>query len=85
MNYWSRRHEYEADRYAAEAMGEITSLTGALRKLAGKNLSNLTPHPLFSAWHYSHPTLMERESALAGLREPSVASQAPTNQHPATE
>jgi STE24 endopeptidase len=69
MNYWSRRHEYEADWYAAEAMGEITSLTGALRKLAGKNLSNLTPHPLFSAWHYSHPTLVERESALAGLSQ----------------
>ena len=64
-NFWSRKHEYEADAYAAQAMGETVSLTGALRKLTEKNLSNLTPHPLFSAWHYSHPTLLERESALA--------------------
>ena len=64
-NFWSRRHEYEADAYAADAMGESASLTGALRKLTEKNLSNLTPHPLFSAWHYSHPTLLEREAGLA--------------------
>lgn len=64
MNFWSRKHEYEADAYAAKAMGEGVSLVGALRKLTEKNLSNLTPHPLFSAWHYSHPTLLERESAL---------------------
>lgn len=64
-NFWSRRHEYEADAYAADAMGETASLTGALRKLTEKNLSNLTPHPLFSAWHYSHPTLLEREAGLA--------------------
>lgn len=68
MNQWSRRHEYEADRYAADAMGETRSLTGALRKLSEKNLSNLTPHPLFSAWHYSHPTLVEREEALGTIQ-----------------
>jgi STE24 endopeptidase len=64
MNFWSRKHEFEADAYAAKTMGEASSLVGALRKLTEKNLSNLTPHPLFSAWHYSHPTLLERESAL---------------------
>ena len=64
MNFWSRKHEYEADAYAAQAMGETVSLKGALRKLTEKNLSNLTPHPWFSAWHYSHPTLLERETAL---------------------
>jgi STE24 endopeptidase len=35
-----------------------------LRKLTEKNLSNLTPHPVFSAFYYSHPTLLEREAAL---------------------
>jgi STE24 endopeptidase len=40
-------------------------MVGALRKLAQKNLTNLTPHPWFSAFHYSHPTLVEREAALA--------------------
>jgi STE24 endopeptidase len=38
----------------------------ALRKLAQKNLSNLTPHPLYSGFYYSHPTVVEREQALVG-------------------
>jgi STE24 endopeptidase len=63
-NRWSRRHEYEADRFAAEAMGETGSLIGALRKLNRENLSNPAPHPLYSAFYYSHPTLPERERAL---------------------
>ena len=79
-NLWSRRYEYEADTYAARITGEVDSLTGALRKLNEKNLSNLTPHPLFSAFYYSHPTLLERETALAKLRltspepEPTAAT-----------
>jgi STE24 endopeptidase len=64
-NFWSRRFEYQADAFAANATGEANSLVGALRKLNEKNLSNLTPHPLYSAFHYSHPTLSERERALA--------------------
>lgn len=63
-HWWSRRYEYQADAYAAEVMGEAKSLIGALRKLTEKNLSNLTPHPLYSGFYYSHPTLTERESAL---------------------
>jgi STE24 endopeptidase len=64
-NYWSRRFEYQADAYAVQAMGENTSLVGALRKLNERNLSNLTPHPLYSGFYYSHPSLLERERALA--------------------
>ena len=60
----SRKHEYEADAFARDAMDEPDSLIAALRKLNEKNLSNLTPHPLYSAFYYSHPTLLERESAL---------------------
>ncbi len=63
-NLWSRRHEYEADAYAKAAVGSPEPLIGALRKLSEKNLSNLTPHPWYSAFHYSHPTLLEREEAL---------------------
>lgn len=63
-NYVSRRHEYEADAFAREALASPEPLRSALRKLAQKNLSNLTPHPLYSAVHYSHPTLLERERAL---------------------
>jgi STE24 endopeptidase len=64
-NVLSRKHEYEADAFARDAMGSSVPLVGALRKLAQKNLSNLTPHPWFSAFFYSHPTLVERERALA--------------------
>jgi len=60
----SRRFEYEADAFARAAMGEAQSLIQALRKLSEKNLSNLTPHPLYSGFYYSHPTLLEREHAL---------------------
>ena len=65
-HWWSRRHEYQADAFAAEVMAEPGSLIGALRKLNEKNLSNLTPHPFYSGFYYSHPTLLERERALAG-------------------
>lgn len=63
-NLWSRRYEYQADAFAAKTMGEPRSLIGALRKLNEKNLSNLIPHPLYSRFYYSHPTLFEREQAL---------------------
>jgi len=61
---WSRRFEYQADAFARATMGEAQSLIQALRKLNEKNLSNLMPHPLYSGFYYSHPTLLERECAL---------------------
>jgi STE24 endopeptidase len=63
-HWWSRRHEYEADAFAVELMREAHSLIGALRKLNAKNLSNLTPHPAYSGFYYSHPAMLEREQAL---------------------
>ncbi len=66
INALSRKHEYEADAFARDAVAGPAALVGALRKLAEKNLSNLTPHPWFSTFHYSHPTLIERERALVG-------------------
>jgi STE24 endopeptidase len=66
-HWWSRKFEYEADAFAAGAMRESESLVGALRKLNEKNLSNLTPHPLYSGFYYSNPTLLEREQALARI------------------
>jgi STE24 endopeptidase len=64
IHMWSRRFEYDADAFACATMGEAQSLVQALRKLSKKNLSNLTPHPLYSGFYYSHPTLLEREHAL---------------------
>jgi len=63
-NFWSRRNEYEADAFAKAALGSPASLIDGLRKLHTANLSNLTPHPLYSFFHYSHPTLAERTAAL---------------------
>ena len=60
----SRRHEYEADRYAVHLARAPEALKAALVRLNRENLSNLHPHPWYSAWHYSHPTLVERLAAI---------------------
>ena len=60
---WSRRHEYAADRFAAASVAP-GPLAGALIKLSRDNLANLSPHPWYSFYHYSHPTLVERLQAL---------------------
>jgi STE24 endopeptidase len=62
---WSRKHEYEADAFARDAMDSSEPLIRALRKLHKENLSNLTPHPTYSRFYYSHPTLLERERSLS--------------------
>ncbi len=64
FNSMSRKHEYEADAFARDVVGGWKPLSQALRKLSEKNLSNLNPHPLYSGFHYSHPTLLERERAM---------------------
>ena len=64
IHWMSRRFEYQADAFASEVMGAPGPMIEALRKLNEKNLNNLTPHRLYSGFHYSHPTLLEREAAL---------------------
>ena len=59
MSALSRKHEYEADNYAAENY-EGESLISSLKKLSKNSLSNLTPHPLYVKLNYSHPTLLQR-------------------------
>ena len=63
MNRLSRKHEYQADRFAGDTH-EADSLISALKKLSVKNLSNLKPHPLYVFFHYSHPPLLQRIKAL---------------------
>jgi STE24 endopeptidase len=85
IHIWSRRFEYEADAFARATMGEARSLIQALRKLTTKNLSNLTPHPIYSAFYYSHPTLLERERALritASCKAPVCAEAASESMRP---
>jgi len=59
----SRRHEYQADAFAAQ-MGCAEALVSGLKKISAKALSNLTPHPLVVFWEYSHPTLLQRMARL---------------------
>jgi STE24 endopeptidase len=64
VNLLSRKHEYEADRFAASTLRTGKPMEEALINLTVKNLSNLTPHPWYSAYHYSHPTPAERIMAI---------------------
>lgn len=66
-NLSSRKHEFEADAYAAEAQETPEHLIKGLKKLAADNLSNLTPHPFPVFLDYSHPPMLVRIKALREL------------------
>jgi STE24 endopeptidase len=70
MNIHSRKNEYEADAFAAQNY-QPEALASALKKLSVKNLSNLTPHPLYVFFHYSHPTLLQRLKRIEASPDPS--------------
>ena len=59
FNLFSRKFEYQADHYAKETFNS-KHLIEALKVLSKDSLSNLTPHPKYVWWHYSHPTLAQR-------------------------
>jgi STE24 endopeptidase len=67
-NRWSRKHEFEADAYAAKHTGSPDALITALKKLTTDNLSHPTPHALRICLDYSHPPLSQRLAALEKLR-----------------
>ena len=64
----SRRHEYEADAYAAQH-AEAGSLVAALVKLYRDNAATLTPDPLHSLFYDSHPPASLRIAHLRSLRK----------------
>jgi STE24 endopeptidase len=59
-SWWSRRHERQADQFAVDLIGSGMPLATGLVTLARENLSSLFPHPLYAAFHYSHPPMIER-------------------------
>ncbi len=58
-NIISRKHEWQADEFAKQH-GTGNNLTTALKAISKQSLSNLTPHPAYVFFHYSHPTLYSR-------------------------
>lgn len=62
-NVLSRSNEFQADAFVKEN-GMADALVSALKKLSAQSLSNLTPHPAYVFFNYSHPTLYERVKAL---------------------
>lgn len=64
----SRRHEFEADTYAAQ-QADARALASALVKMYEENASTLTPDPLHSAFYDSHPPASARVAHLQALAE----------------
>ena len=65
----SRRHEFEADAYAAsQASG--ADLSSALLKLYEDNASTLTPDPVYVKFYYSHPPASERLARMPSPAKP---------------
>jgi STE24 endopeptidase len=63
MSHFSRRHEFEADAYAAEHTA-ASDLSQALVKLYEDNAATLTPDPLHSLFYDSHPPAAQRIARL---------------------
>ena len=65
----SRRHEFQADAYAA-AQANGADLASALLKLYQDNASTLTPDPVYARFYYSHPPATERLARLPVTMQP---------------
>jgi len=66
-SWLSRRHEFEADAYAARQT-DAGQLIGALVKLYQDNAKTLTPDPLYSTFYDSHPPALLRIAHLHTLQ-----------------
>ncbi|MEP0006536.1 MAG: M48 family metallopeptidase [Balneola sp.] len=68
MQISSRKHEYEADEFAATTTGKPEDMIATLKKLSKDNLSNLTPHPFYVFLNYSHPPALQRIKAIREIK-----------------
>ena len=68
--WWSRKHEFEADEFAARH-ADAGQLADALVKLYRDNATTLTPDPLHSAFYDSHPPAPIRIARLHQLASPN--------------
>ena len=65
--FLSRKHEFDADRFAAETTHQPQAMVDALKKLSKTNLANLLPHPLYVMLYHSHPPILQRIEAIKRL------------------
>ena len=70
---WSRRHEFEADAFAA-THSDARALADALARLYKDNATTLTPDPIYSAFHDSHPPPAVRIGKLLALARPAAST-----------
>jgi len=65
MQIFSRKNEYDADRFSVNTTKQPGAFVAALKKLSVHNLSNLVPHPLYVFLNYSHPPVLDRIKAIS--------------------
>jgi len=68
MVMWSRKCEFEADEFAVN-LGYGASLRSGLIKLQEENLGTMVPDWLYSAYHHSHPPLVQRLAAIDSVKK----------------
>ena len=66
--YISRKNEHAADKWACANGQNGNALISALKKLSAHNLSNLTPHPAYVFFNYSHPPINQRIKLIRDLK-----------------
>jgi len=71
LSYISRKFEYQADAYAANNY-DSEQIISALKVLSRENFSNLTPHPLYVKFYYSHPPLLDRINHIKSLKKDKI-------------
>ena len=72
MNILSRRYEFQADEFA-QKLGYSTELARSLIKLQIQNLSTMDADWMYASYHFSHPILSERLSALGWYGDSKVS------------
>jgi Zn-dependent protease with chaperone function len=78
LNAISRKHEYQADRFAA-ANGLGEALIDGLKKISVSSLSNLTPSKAYVFVYYSHPTLLQRIDSIKKWQSNNIKNVIDTN------
>jgi len=68
MTIFSRMNEFAADKFSVD-LGMSKTLQTGLCKISLENLGAMRPDPWYATYHYSHPPLVERLSAMMELEK----------------